>query len=329
MAGMIASTSPRVDPWPLPLIPSARSVARKTRSRLLHEDDAVQIVAWACGGDCEELRAERTHSHHVVTVLRRGACTIEQGGRSVAVDAASIVVHRPGSTYVTRHPWGYVDAGWSVAYDDAIAEETLAACRAPRRPAAPSRLVHVRRLRAVADVVTALFRLEHRETTDPIDAQGAAIHLLAMVHDPDAFSWVPSDPARRAERSLVDRACESLRARLGDPVRLADVARDVGCSEFRLYRAFRRQRGTSPGAYLRSLRLAAVLDALAAGAPSLTDVALDAGFASHSHMTSTFRRHLGRTPRGVRREIGDEGRRGTACAHDSLPASGDEVGTEG
>lgn len=272
-------------------------------TRLVHDDGCVQILAWACRADCEALRSERTHSHHVISLLRRGACTVEQSGRTVTVDPAAVLVHRPGATYRTRHPWGFIDAGWSVAFDDAVAEEVLDACGATRRSLPPSRLVRLRGARDLADAFAALCRRESGGAADPLEAQGAALHLFACVHAPDAFAWSASDPARAAERALVDRACESLRARLGESVRLADVARDCGVSEFRLYRAFRRQRGATPGAVLRDLRVAAVLDALSRGARSLTDVALDAGFASHSHMTTTFTRHVGRTPGSVRRAM--------------------------
>lgn len=295
--------SRRIDPWPLPLVPSSRSVTNGAASRLVHDDGSVQIVSWACRRDCEELRSERTHSHHVVSVLRRGACTIRQGRRESTTDAATIVVHRPGATYRTGHPYGFIDAGWSLAYDHATAEEILEACGAARHPDRPTRLVHAPRLRSLARSVTTLFQLERAGAVDPIHGQEAALDLFARLHDPDVFTWSPSDPDRAAEARLVDRACEALRARLAEPVRFADVAGDAGCSEFRLYRAFRRQRGVTPGAYLRRLRLAAVLDGLAGGAESLTDLALAAGFSHHSHMTATFRSQLGRTPRDVRREI--------------------------
>ncbi|MBZ0268427.1 AraC family transcriptional regulator [bacterium] len=294
----------RVDPWPLPIVPSSRSVTNGARSRLVHDDGSVQIVSWACQRDCEELRSERTHSHHVVSVLRRGACTIRQGRREVTTDAATIVEHRPGATYRTGHPFGFIDAGWSLAYGGATAAEILETCGAPRRPERPTRLVHAPRLGALAGAVTTLFRLERTGAVDPIHAQEAALDLLARLHDPGVFAWSPSDPARHAEGRLVDRACDALRKRLGEAVRFADIARDAGCSEFRLYRAFRRQRGTTPGAYLRRLRMVAVLDGLSAGADSLTELALATGFSHHSHMSAVFRAQLGRTPRDVRGEIG-------------------------
>jgi AraC family transcriptional regulator len=301
---MKTKTPPRrVDPWPLPIVPSSRSVANGARTSLVHDGGSVQIVSWACRRDCEELRSERTHSHHVVSLLRRGACTIRQGRFEAVTDSATIVEHRAGATYRTGHPFGFIDAGWSLAYDDAIAAEILDACGAPRWPDRPTRLVHAPRLRLRARAVTTLFRLECAGAVDPIQAQEAALDLLARLHDPDAFAWSPSDPARAGERRLVDRACESMRARLGEAVRFADVARDAGCSEFRLYRAFRRQRGTTPGGYLRHLRLAAVLDGLSAGAESLTELALATGFSHHSHMSATFRAQLGRTPQDVRGEI--------------------------
>ncbi len=300
---MSARPDDRIDPWPLPRIPVPGSVTKGAETALLHDNGCVQIISWACRHDCEELRAERTHSHHVISILKRGACTIEQAGRSATIDTASVVVHRPGATYRTRHPYGLIDAGWSLAYDEETAAEILSTLHANRTPDRPSRLVAVRRHRAFTAPLTTLFRLDRTPAFDSFAAQEAALHLFTLVHDPDAFSWSPSDPARRSDRILVDRACEAMRAHTGDPLRLRDVAVAIGCSEFGIYRAFRRQRGMTPGEYLRRIRLAAVIEGLAGGAESLTDLALETGFASHSHMTAVFRRHFGRTPRSVRSEI--------------------------
>jgi transcriptional regulator GlxA family with amidase domain len=57
-------------------------------------------------------------------------------------------------------------------------------------------------------------------------------------------------------------------------------------------------------AYRLRLRLALVLDRLRQGANDLADVALEAGFSHHSHMTSACRTLLGHTPSGLRKELG-------------------------
>jgi AraC-like DNA-binding protein len=53
-------------------------------------------------------------------------------------------------------------------------------------------------------------------------------------------------------------------------------------------------------------RLASSLDAIFDG-KDLTTVALDAGFASHSHFTAHFRRLFGSTPMALRRRLKTDG----------------------
>ena len=48
-------------------------------------------------------------------------------------------------------------------------------------------------------------------------------------------------------------------------------------------------------------RLAQALDAVLDGGDDLTSIALDAGFASHSHFTARFRGFFGCTPAALRR----------------------------
>jgi AraC family transcriptional regulator len=59
--------------------------------------------------------------------------------------------------------------------------------------------------------------------------------------------------------------------------------------------------GTSIYHYVLQERLAQALDAVLDGDDDLTAIALDAGFASHSHFTARFRGFFGCTPAALRR----------------------------
>jgi AraC-like DNA-binding protein len=59
--------------------------------------------------------------------------------------------------------------------------------------------------------------------------------------------------------------------------------------------------GTSIYDYVLHERLARTLDAVLEGGDDLTSIALDAGFASHSHLTARFRSFFGCTPAALRR----------------------------
>jgi AraC-like DNA-binding protein len=58
--------------------------------------------------------------------------------------------------------------------------------------------------------------------------------------------------------------------------------------------------GTSVHQYLLQRRLTLARDRLAQGVTSLSALALDLGFSTHSHFTAAFRRRFGITPREAR-----------------------------
>ena len=80
--------------------------------------------------------------------------------------------------------------------------------------------------------------------------------------------------------------------------RLAEIA---NLSPFHLCHVFRQMVGTSIYDYVLHERLAQSLDAVLDRGSDLTAIALDAGFASHSHFTARFRGFFGCTPAALRR----------------------------
>ena len=119
-------------------------------------------------------------------------------------------------------------------------------------------------------------------------------HALACA---GALSAVATRPVRS---SIVERAKATI---AGDPFgdwSLADVARAVGTSPYHLTRSFKRVTGLSLHAYRLQLRLQAGLERAVGGEP-LDRIAVDCGFAHHSHFTATFREHFGTTPSVLRK----------------------------
>jgi AraC-like DNA-binding protein len=90
---------------------------------------------------------------------------------------------------------------------------------------------------------------------------------------------------------------------LSDPGRrwsLAELACQVGCSPFHLTRLFRRATGCALHRVLVLTRLALALDRILDGHRNLVALACDLGFASHSHLTASFRDAYGVTPNAAR-----------------------------
>ncbi len=117
----------------------------------------------------------------------------------------------------------------------------------------------------------------------------------------------PRTRTAAAHAEAVEHAKEILSRRFAEHLSLDSVAREVHTSPFHLARVFRRGTGLALHEYRRQLRLRAAIDRLDGG-DSLAAVAAACGFASHSHLTDSFRRAFGTTPSAVRALAGAERR---------------------
>jgi AraC family transcriptional regulator len=98
----------------------------------------------------------------------------------------------------------------------------------------------------------------------------------------------------------VGKAIWYIESHFGEVVTLGDVATAVGLSRFHLSRTFAEATGCSLTAYLRGRRLSEAARALAAGAPDILTVALEACYGSHEAFSGAFRDQFGVTPEEVR-----------------------------
>jgi AraC-like DNA-binding protein len=97
------------------------------------------------------------------------------------------------------------------------------------------------------------------------------------------------------------RAKVILGRRFREPLSIAQLAAEVGCSAYYLCRVFRKCFGITVHRYRNQLRLRAALQLLASADVDLTEIALAVGYSSHSHFTSEFRRAFGCVPSAVRK----------------------------
>lgn len=98
------------------------------------------------------------------------------------------------------------------------------------------------------------------------------------------------------------RVIEAMRARLGRPPSLDDLAEVAGLSPFHFQRMFRASHGLSPSAYLEAARVEEAKRLIAAGT-GLAEAAVACGWSSQSHFTRAFRAATGATPGAWRRAV--------------------------
>src|SRR5262245_44478885 len=98
----------------------------------------------------------------------------------------------------------------------------------------------------------------------------------------------------------AQKALWYIESHLAEPLTLDDIAGVAGVSRFHIVRAFASATGCSVMRYVRARRLSKAAQALAAGAPDILSLALDADYSSHEAFTRAFRDHFGVTPEAVR-----------------------------
>jgi AraC family transcriptional regulator len=101
--------------------------------------------------------------------------------------------------------------------------------------------------------------------------------------------------------SAIAKTVWVIESRIGAPISLDELAAHAGVSRFHLSRIFPLATGYSISGYLRGRRLSVAAGRLAAGAPDILQVALDAGYGSHEAFTRAFRDQFGITPDELRR----------------------------
>jgi AraC family transcriptional regulator len=142
-----------------------------------------------------------------------------------------------------------------------------------------------------------------RGTLSELEAEEAALALVAEL----APSLNRAATARPRVGAAAARRVQEVRTLLaadpGTDWRLAGVAHAVHCSPFHLARQFRAVTGETIARYLLRLRLAAALQRVTAGETALARLAVELGFAHHSHFTARFRAAFGVTPSEARRIV--------------------------
>lgn len=109
-------------------------------------------------------------------------------------------------------------------------------------------------------------------------------------------------PALARRKRALERVKEAVAVAPSDKWSVAKLAKVANLSPFHLCHVFREIVGTSLYNYVLQERLAAALDEVLDGGEDITAIAMNAGFASHSHFTERFRRFFGYSPAALRNE---------------------------
>jgi AraC family transcriptional regulator len=127
------------------------------------------------------------------------------------------------------------------------------------------------------------------------ESLGAAL-AVHLVKEYSAGGRSLVEPRGGLTRLQLRLAMDHLHERLGEQLRLEELARAVGMSPFHFSRRFRRSTGVPPHRYLIRLRVQRAREMLLRGAATLAEVAVRVGFYDQSHLATHFKAAFGVTP---------------------------------
>lgn len=166
-----------------------------------------------------------------------------------------------------------------------------------RREAKASAISAVQRM--ATSFLSVIETLRHPPVFAPAQAiwfQSKAVELAAQVFFQPPEGELFCTRAQRAARERVERVRVILRERLADPPQLEELGKMVGCSFFYLSRLFSQEAGMTIQQYIRRVRMDRAAELLRTGKCNVTEAALEVGYNSLSHFSSTFHETFGCCP---------------------------------
>jgi AraC family transcriptional regulator len=272
-------------------------VVPKPVEQLLFQSSTVAVGRFRCAPE-HPLFADSGPSNAYCFVFPRTSVWIQHAGAPPFVAHPGVVTfYNEGQVYSRRAVRPDGDRAEWFAVAPHVVEEVLAAV-APRALGPGRRLF--RDAWVPSDAATYLRQRRLVEAlgsqADPLVVEETVVGLLAELAARAGQGRPSRGPISRRQRELVGNAKMLLAMTIGRRVRLAEIAAQLSCSVFHVCHTFQRVEGRTMRAYRNDVRLRAALEAVMDRRTDLSQIALDAGFSSHSHFTASFRAHFGVTP---------------------------------
>jgi AraC-like DNA-binding protein len=273
----------------------------QTRQALL-ESLGVRVMEFRCRARVEPLGPEEANPTHGIVFVRKGVFRRKAESETVVADANQVLFFNAGEAYRFSHPLPGGDECTVLSLESRRALE-LVERYAPwdaQRPEKPFRagggLASPTAARRHYELLASLRRGGHPLAVEDVVAGLVDEAVGCVYRTRDTPGRKESAAARRRRRDLVEATKILVNARLESLPSLGELAQELCCSPFHLSRVFHQTAGLSLRAYALRLRARWAAHRLSGNVQDLTRLALDLGYADHSHFTNAFRREWGVPP---------------------------------
>jgi AraC family transcriptional regulator len=262
------------------------------RSDLVFHSPLVRVFDVECHAPQSGYGGEEWCSATQIFVPRRGVFMLNLHGAPIIADPNTALVFGIGDTYQISHPVDGGDQCTVLVFRPELVEEALGSVEARHGiiEATTQLSIHV------------LTHLMATRMADQLEAEEVSVFVLnALARDfSNSLGW---SSVSESQKRRVEEVRALLASQPTNPWHLESIARAVYSSPFHLARQFRDITGESIARYLLRLRLALALDHLAQGEADLARLAVELGFANHSHFSARFKSVFGETPTALRRGL--------------------------
>ncbi|MDI1238219.1 MAG: AraC family transcriptional regulator [Polaromonas sp.] len=252
----------------------------------------IEVVDYRCSTGPDARPFTEVHQGYSVSYVRKGSFGYRVRGECYELVAGSVLVGQPGDEFMCTHDH-HVCGDECLAFHlspgfvDLLGGDANS-WRTGGLPPLPELMVLGELAQAAA------------ENRSDVGLNEAGLWFASrFVEVVSGRRRTPQRAGGRDRQRAVDAAMW-IHAHSHDDIALDHVASHAGLSPFHFLRLFSRVLGVSPHQYLVRSRLRHAARLLADGDRSVTDVALDVGFADLSNFVRTFHRAAGVSPRAFR-----------------------------
>jgi len=259
---------------------------------LLH-DGPIAAVDYRCSAGPADTPFLEAHEAYSISYVRKGSFGYCSRGEAFELVAGALVVGYPGDEFMCTHDHHVCgDECLSFKLDPTIIETIGADSHVWRTGYVPP----LPELMVLGELAQA-----SAENSSDVGIDEVGVLLAARFVDLVSGRTHELPQASASDRRRAVAAALWLDEHSHEPIDLKTTAAEVGLSAFHFLRLFARVIGVTPHQYMVRSRLRHAARLLADDARSITDIALDVGFADLSNFVRTFHRAAGVSPRGFRR----------------------------
>lgn len=259
---------------------------------LLHSG-TLSVIDYRCTARPGDRPVTELHEEYSLSYVRRGSFGYHSRGKSFELVPGSVLIGYPGDEFMCTHEHHACgDECLSFRLSRSLVDMvggTRAVWRSGCMPPLPQLMV-LGELAQAAALGRSDFGLDE-----------IGIFLAARLAQVAGEKTRKSQAANPLDRRRAVETALWIDAHAHQPLDLDATAREAGLSSFHFLRIFGKVLGVTPHQYLIRARLRRAAGLLAQHSLSITDVALEAGFADLSNFVRTFHRAAGVSPRGFRR----------------------------